>query len=38
VNSSNACPVPLVMLNADNLYPRPLGIVVYQGEQSPEGT
>ena len=28
--------LPLVMLNTDNLYPWPLGIMVYQGEYSAE--
>ena len=34
VNSWNAYLLPLVMLNTDNLYPWPLGIMVYQGEYS----
>jgi raffinose/stachyose/melibiose transport system permease protein len=36
VNSWNAYLLPLVMLNTDNLYPWPLGIMVYQGEYSSE--
>ena len=28
--------LPLVMLNSDDLYPWPLGIMVYQGEYSSE--
>jgi raffinose/stachyose/melibiose transport system permease protein len=36
VNSWNAYLLPLVMLNSDNLYPWPLGIMVYQGEYSSE--
>lgn len=36
VHSWNAYLVPLVMLNTDNLYPWPLGIMVYQGEYSSE--
>ncbi len=36
VNSWNAYLLPLVMLNTDDLYPWPLGIMVYQGEYSAE--
>src|SRR5215475_1064243 len=36
VNSWNAYLLPLVMLNSDELYPWPLGIMVYQGEYSSE--
>jgi raffinose/stachyose/melibiose transport system permease protein len=36
VNSWNAYLLPLVMLNTDDLYPWPLGIMVYQGEYSSE--
>ena len=36
VHSWNAYLVPLVMLNSDELYPWPLGIMVYQGEYSAE--
>jgi raffinose/stachyose/melibiose transport system permease protein len=36
VNSWNAYLLPLVMLNSDDLYPWPLGIMVYQGEYSSE--
>ncbi|WID98831.1 carbohydrate ABC transporter permease [Bosea vestrisii] len=36
VHSWNAYLIPLVMLNSDNLYPWPLGIMVYQGEYSTE--
>jgi raffinose/stachyose/melibiose transport system permease protein len=36
VQSWNAYLLPLVMLNTDNLYPWPLGIMVYQGEYSSE--
>ncbi|MES1149702.1 MAG: carbohydrate ABC transporter permease, partial [Bradyrhizobium guangdongense] len=36
VNSWNAYLLPLVMLNTDELYPWPLGIMVYQGEYSSE--
>ena len=36
VHSWNAYLVPLVMLNSDDLYPWPLGIMVYQGEYSAE--
>jgi raffinose/stachyose/melibiose transport system permease protein len=34
VHSWNAYLLPLVMLNSDDLYPWPLGIMVYQGEYS----
>ena len=36
VHSWNAYLVPLVMLNSDNQYPWPMGIMVYQGEYSSE--
>jgi raffinose/stachyose/melibiose transport system permease protein len=36
VHSWNAYLLPLVMLNTDDLYPWPLGIMVYQGEYSSE--
>jgi raffinose/stachyose/melibiose transport system permease protein len=36
VHSWNAYLLPLVMLNTDDLYPWPLGIMVYQGEFSSE--
>jgi len=36
VNSWNAYLLPLVMLNSDERYPWPLGIMVYQGEYSAE--
>jgi raffinose/stachyose/melibiose transport system permease protein len=36
VGSWNAYLLPLVMLNTDDLYPWPLGIMVYQGEYSSE--
>jgi raffinose/stachyose/melibiose transport system permease protein len=36
VHSWNAYLLPLVMLNSDDLYPWPLGIMVYQGEYSAE--
>ena len=36
VNSWNSYLMPLVMLNSDNLYPWPLGIMIYQGEYSSE--
>jgi raffinose/stachyose/melibiose transport system permease protein len=36
VHSWNAYLLPLVMLNSDDLYPWPLGIMVYQGEYSSE--
>jgi raffinose/stachyose/melibiose transport system permease protein len=36
VNSWNAYLIPLIMLNSDELYPWPLGIMVYQGEYSSE--
>jgi raffinose/stachyose/melibiose transport system permease protein len=36
VQSWNAYLLPLVMLNTDDLYPWPLGIMVYQGEYSSE--
>ncbi len=36
VNSWNSYLLPLVMLNSDNLYPWPLGIMIYQGEYSSE--
>ena len=36
VNSWNAYLIPLIMLNSDNLYPWPLGVMVYQGEYSSE--
>ncbi|WP_460451898.1 carbohydrate ABC transporter permease [Alsobacter sp. SYSU BS001988] len=36
VNSWNAYLVPLVMLNSDERYPWPLGIMIYQGEYSSE--
>jgi raffinose/stachyose/melibiose transport system permease protein len=36
VNSWNAYLIPLIMLNSDDLYPWPLGIMVYQGEYSSE--
>jgi raffinose/stachyose/melibiose transport system permease protein len=36
VNSWNSYLLPLVMLNTDDLYPWPLGIMVYQGEYSSE--
>jgi raffinose/stachyose/melibiose transport system permease protein len=36
VHSWNNYLVPLVMLNSDDLYPWPLGIMVYQGEYSSE--
>lgn len=36
VNSWNAYLLPLVMLDSDELYPWPLGIMVYQGEYSSE--
>jgi raffinose/stachyose/melibiose transport system permease protein len=36
VQSWNNYLVPLVMLNSDDLYPWPLGIMVYQGEYSSE--
>ena len=34
VQSWNAYLMPLVMLNSDELYPWPLGIMAYQGEYS----
>ena len=36
VNSWNSYLIPLIMLNSDDLYPWPLGIMVYQGEYSSE--
>lgn len=36
VHSWNAYLIPLVMLNSDERYPWPLGIMVYQGEYSTE--
>src|SRR6202023_1067655 len=36
VNSWSAYLLPLVMRNTDELYPWPLGIMVYQGESSSE--
>jgi len=36
VQSWNSYLLPLVMLNSDDLYPWPLGIMVYQGEYSAE--
>jgi raffinose/stachyose/melibiose transport system permease protein len=36
VHSWNSYLLPLVMLNSDDLYPWPLGIMVYQGEYSAE--
>ncbi|WP_445487405.1 carbohydrate ABC transporter permease [Rhodopseudomonas sp. RCAM05734] len=36
VNSRNSYLIPLIMLNSDELYPWPLGIMVYQGEYSSE--
>jgi raffinose/stachyose/melibiose transport system permease protein len=36
VHSWNSYLMPLVMLNSDDLYPWPLGIMVYQGEFSAE--
>ena len=36
VYSWNSYLLPLVMLNTDDLYPWPLGIMVYQGEYSAE--
>jgi raffinose/stachyose/melibiose transport system permease protein len=36
VNSWNAYLIPLIMLNSDDLYPWPLGVMVYQGEYSSE--
>ena len=36
VQSWNSYLLPLVMLNSDDLYPWPLGIMVYQGEYSSE--
>jgi raffinose/stachyose/melibiose transport system permease protein len=36
VNSWNSYLIPLIMLNSDELYPWPLGIMVYQGEYSSE--
>jgi raffinose/stachyose/melibiose transport system permease protein len=36
VQSWNSYLLPLVMLNTDDLYPWPLGIMVYQGEFSAE--
>jgi len=36
VHSWNSYLLPLVMLNSDDLYPWPLGIMVYQGEYSSE--
>jgi ABC-type sugar transport system, permease component len=36
VHSWNAYLLPLVMLNSDDLYPWPLGIMVYQGEYASE--
>jgi raffinose/stachyose/melibiose transport system permease protein len=36
VHSWNSYLLPLVMLNTDDLYPWPLGIMVYQGEYSAE--
>jgi raffinose/stachyose/melibiose transport system permease protein len=36
VNSWNSYLIPLIMLNSDDLYPWPLGIMVYQGEYSAE--
>ena len=36
VNSWNAYLIPLIMLNSNDLYPWPLGIMVYQGEYSSE--
>jgi raffinose/stachyose/melibiose transport system permease protein len=36
VHSWNGYLIPLVMLNSDDLYPWPLGIMVYQGEYSAE--
>jgi raffinose/stachyose/melibiose transport system permease protein len=36
VNSWNSYLIPLIMLNSNDLYPWPLGIMVYQGEYSSE--
>ena len=36
VNSWNSYLIPLIMLNSDEMYPWPLGIMVYQGEYSAE--
>jgi len=36
VHSWNGYLIPLVMLNSDDLYPWPLGIMIYQGEYSAE--
>ena len=36
VNSWNSYLIPLIMLNSDDLYSWPLGIMVYQGEYSSE--
>jgi raffinose/stachyose/melibiose transport system permease protein len=36
VNSWNSYLIPLIMLNSDDLYPWPLGMMVYQGEYSSE--